>query len=308
MTVLAAGAVIWRRKSDESVEVLLVERTKQRDISIPKGKLDPGESLPQCAVREMHEETGLRVILGAPLGFTQYRLPSGADKVVQYWQAEVSKKDVKRSKFKSNSEIKALHWLPISKAKKRCTYSHDVQILERFEARLERGQAKTVAIIALRHAKAEPYAEHGGDAERELSKRGKGQAKAIAPGLAAFGVDRIRASTATRCQQTVAPLSKLITQDVKATKSLSQDHYAGSAEPIRRSIEKTLRKERSLVLCSHQPVLPAVAAAVAIETESEVSPEIRRAANLSTAEYSVFHVAPGEHPVLVAIETHSAPE
>lgn len=308
MTVLAAGAVIWRRKSDESVEVLLVERTKHQDISIPKGKLDPGESLPECAVREMLEETGIEVTLGAPLGTTEYRLPNGSDKVVRYWQAEAKKKAIKRSVFKPNSEIKALYWLPLSKAKKRCSYIHDVRMLERFEARIDQRELDTVAIVALRHAKAEPYAKHGGDSRRELSSRGRKQAKAVAPGLAAFGIDRILASTATRCQQTAAPLSKLIGEEVKTTKDLSQDYYSGDAENVRRRVAKAVRKGRSTVLCSHQPVLPAVAAAVAIETESEVTTEIRGAANLSTAEFSVFHVKPGEHPRLVAIETHSAPE
>ena len=35
--------------------MLLVERTQHRDFSLPKGKLDPGETLPECAVREIEE-------------------------------------------------------------------------------------------------------------------------------------------------------------------------------------------------------------------------------------------------------------
>ena len=47
--------------------VLLVHRPKYDDWSFPKGKLDPGERAAAAAVREVEEETGLRVRLGPPL-------------------------------------------------------------------------------------------------------------------------------------------------------------------------------------------------------------------------------------------------
>ena len=80
--VLAAGTVCYRRvhDGDESrIMVLLVHRTKQRDVSFPKGKLDPGESMPRAAVRETLEETGLSVSLGTNLGTINYTLPSGGE-------------------------------------------------------------------------------------------------------------------------------------------------------------------------------------------------------------------------------------
>src|SRR5690606_19588363 len=111
--VLAAGTVCYRRVSigDETrLMVLLVHRTKQRDISFPKGKLDPGESMPQAAVRETLEETGLSVSLGANLGTINYVLPSGGEKTVQYWSAEVLESAVHASSFRPNREISALEW------------------------------------------------------------------------------------------------------------------------------------------------------------------------------------------------------
>ena len=59
--VWAAGGVVWRR-SDVGVEVLLAHRPAHRDWTFPKGKLDPGETLRQCARREVEEETGVRVL------------------------------------------------------------------------------------------------------------------------------------------------------------------------------------------------------------------------------------------------------
>ena len=64
--VRAAGAVLWRPAGGGS-QVALVHRPKYDDWSFPKGKLDPGEHVLLAAVREVAEETGLRVTLGRRL-------------------------------------------------------------------------------------------------------------------------------------------------------------------------------------------------------------------------------------------------
>jgi len=66
--ILAAGAVVLRPGRD----VLLVHRPKYDDWSFPKGKLDRGEHVTAAAVREVQEETGLRVRLGRPLARQHY--------------------------------------------------------------------------------------------------------------------------------------------------------------------------------------------------------------------------------------------
>ena len=48
-------------------EVLLVHRPAYDDWTFPKGKVEPGESDEECAVREVEEETGLRCALGREL-------------------------------------------------------------------------------------------------------------------------------------------------------------------------------------------------------------------------------------------------
>lgn len=52
--VKAAGGIV--RKSND---ILLIYRLKKWDL--PKGKLDKGETIAQCAVREVEEETGVKV-------------------------------------------------------------------------------------------------------------------------------------------------------------------------------------------------------------------------------------------------------
>jgi 8-oxo-dGTP pyrophosphatase MutT (NUDIX family) len=61
--IYAAGAVLWK-VVDKELKVLIVHRTQHKDVSIPKGKVDPGETLPETAVREIKEETGLDIALG----------------------------------------------------------------------------------------------------------------------------------------------------------------------------------------------------------------------------------------------------
>ncbi len=92
--VYAAGAVIWRLV-DGKLRILLIHRTKYRDITLPKGKVDPGEMLAETAVREVHEETGIRVSLGVPVGVSRYHLPSNKQKVVHYWAAEATEDEAR---------------------------------------------------------------------------------------------------------------------------------------------------------------------------------------------------------------------
>lgn len=136
--VQAAGALVWKMV-DGKVRVLLVHRTQHKDVSLPKGKVDPGETLPHTAVREIAEETGFAVVLGAPLGTVEYRLPNGRDKVVHYWSAEVDAGHAERHSYEANGEIRALEWVPLAKAAKHLTYEHDAEIVERFAAQLDAG-------------------------------------------------------------------------------------------------------------------------------------------------------------------------
>ena len=61
--VKAAGGVVWRR-GDAGLELAVVHRPRYDDWSLPKGKLDPGETWEEAALREVEEEIGLRCRLG----------------------------------------------------------------------------------------------------------------------------------------------------------------------------------------------------------------------------------------------------
>ncbi len=303
--MIAAGALCWR-VVDGRPELLLVHRERHDDVSLPKGKLEPGESLPAAAVREIAEETSLHVALGAPLGTVEYELPSKRQKVVHYWSAEVESARIEQWRFESNDEVTELEWASPDAARSRLSYEHDLKIIDRFEERFEAGTARTFAIIALRHAKAVPPSEHHGpDAARPLLKRGEQQAKNIVPGLAAYGPAKIVSSTATRCLATVRPLAKASGLPVKQTAALSQDAHMDGRSDAASVVEKRLRKQRTAVVCSHSPVLPEIAEELARLTGAPAPGDLRRAAMLGTGCYSVFHVPSGDRASgIVAVETH----
>lgn len=54
------GGIVWRRnEKTNNIEILLIQDMKDR-WTIPKGHVEPGESLRQTAEREINEETGLK--------------------------------------------------------------------------------------------------------------------------------------------------------------------------------------------------------------------------------------------------------
>jgi len=305
--VLAAGALCWRIV-DGKLRVLVIYRGDRADVSLPKGKVDPGESLPQTAVREILEETGLAITLGAPLGTVDYQLPSGRDKVVYYWAAEVSDEAIANSTFVANAEVASLAWVSPKKARASLSYAHDIDVLERFEERLANRNARTFAIISLRHGKAvPPELWDGPDATRPLMQRGQDQAASIAPGIAAYGPRKLISSTAARCLATIEPLARLLERSVTSTAAISQDAHEYGQSDVGSILLKRLASKKTAVLCSHGPVLPEIIAEVARLTGASSQPALRNAAMLSTAEYTVLHLSV-ENPTggIVAIETHGA--
>ncbi len=303
--VYAAGGVVWRLVEGK-LRILLIHRTKYRDLTLPKGKVDPGETLAETAVREIREETGIRVALGVPVGVSRYRMPNGRTKIVHYWAAEATDAAVRTSSFVPNKEVAAIEWVSLKKARKHLSYPVDIEILDEFCRVVDEGALPTFPIVVLRHAKARAREEwEGSDTARPLTPRGRRQAQAIVGPLLAFGVRRVISSPAERCVRTATPIAQAIGQRVQFCESISQDAWEEGRADARSIIGQRVRSRKPVVLASHGPVLPDILHELALATGTMSGSYLGSASALDPAAFSVVHV-PVEHPGagIVAIETH----
>ena len=194
--ILAAGAVLWRRAGDEP-EIALVHRPRYDDWSLPKGKLDRGETPPFAAVREVAEETGMRSRLGPLLGEVHYEVAEGP-KTVRYWAAEA-----RDGEFTANHETDELCWRGPDEAAGLLSYRHDLDVLRRFR---ESGPPDSL-VLMVRHAKAGSRSQwDAADDLRPLSSTGHDQVRHLVALLPLFGPDRVLSAPPVRCRDTVIPL------------------------------------------------------------------------------------------------------
>lgn len=248
-TIIAAGGVVWRRDVKGEIEVLLVHRPHYDDWSLPKGKLEEGEALISCAYREILEETGLSVKLGPYVGSVEYYVPDGL-KSVAYWCAALIEES---SFFHPNAEVDQILWLDLESATRRATRESDQYILDRFGVT----PFDSSALIMLRHAKALERAEwQGEDEDRPLQLIGQLQAKRMLSLYQVFGLDEIYTSDAVRCLDTVSQMAKSLELIPNITNAVSEYTYKKNKDKAIDFIKELIKKNKQIILCSHNPVLP----------------------------------------------------
>ncbi|MFD9703610.1 NUDIX domain-containing protein [Lentzea sp. NPDC059081] len=244
----AAGAVLWRDAGGD-VEVAVVHRQRYDDWSLPKGKLDPGETIPACAVREVEEETGFACVLGRHLRQVSYSV-KGASKTVDYYSAQAVS-----GTFAANDEVDELRWLPVAEASGLLTYEPDREVLAEFD----RLPADLLLVLLVRHAKAGKRSEWNGDDDlRPLSDAGWRQATALRSLLPLWSPTRVHTAPRVRCADTVRGVAEDLAVDVVEEHRLSEEGYWPDPDAGLVRLLEVAADEGRAVVSSQGGVIPAV--------------------------------------------------
>lgn len=127
MKTLSCGAVIYR-KVQGRVLFLILKHANGGHWSLAKGHTEPGESEIQTALREIDEETGLRVKLRPGFREVIRYFPSNeVEKTVVFFLAKAKGKKVKPQE----SEILNAVWLELDDALKLITHKDTAEVLRR---------------------------------------------------------------------------------------------------------------------------------------------------------------------------------
>jgi 8-oxo-dGTP diphosphatase len=125
-SVIRAAGGILQRTTPDGEEVMLVYRRRYSDWSLPKGKLNTGESFPEAALREVEEETGCIAQLGEYAGEVTYDV-GGAAKVVRFWRMS----PVEQHPIEEQDEVAEAAWFRMPDAIQKLTYSRERDLLAR---------------------------------------------------------------------------------------------------------------------------------------------------------------------------------
>ena len=301
VAVTAAGAVPWRLNPvrKDALEVLLIHRPRYDDWSWPKGKIDPGETIPECAARELEEEIGLRAPLGIPLPPIHYHVPAGL-KVVHYWAVDVDGAALRPD----GKEVDSVLWCSPEKAARLLSNPSDVGPLEHLVAAHQRGELDTSPLLVVRHAKAKPRSSWSkAEGDRPLAATGMRQAQAVGRLLQVWKPSRVVSSPWLRCVATIAPYAKAADAKVKLHEALTEHRHARRPHKTAAVVESLFDKQRPVVLCTHRPALPTVFAQLAKHMNSRLRALLPSTdPYLAPGEVLVCHVTHGSKTKVVAVE------
>jgi 8-oxo-dGTP diphosphatase len=249
--VFAAGAVLWRQggadTANPELEIAVIHRPRYNDWSLPKGKVDPGETAPVAAVREVREETGQHAVLGRRLNKVSYPIDQGVKKVY-YWAARAT-----GGEFVPGKEVDELIWLPVANAMKKLDYAQDRNVLQRFTKQ----PADTRSVLVVRHGTAGRKSRFSGDdTKRPLDKRGRAQAEALVAQLMAFGPTDVYAADRVRCYQTVEPLAEELGVTIRNEPTLTEESYTRNPKRGRHRMLAIAAEGGTPVICTQGKVIP----------------------------------------------------
>jgi 8-oxo-dGTP diphosphatase len=216
-SIWAAGGVVVRHRPVLASEYLLVHRPRYDDWSLPKGKLDTGESFKQAALREVEEETGMRCSALARVGTISYETPNRNMKVVRYWLL-----NAEGGSFAPNKEVDAIKWATEHEAHDILSYERDREVLD-WAIRLA-ADPTAGRIYLVRHANAGDRKRWArADELRPISLQGEKQADALRDYLSGYPLTTVYTSSYVRCVQTMGPLAGVLGSKLEIEPTLVED-------------------------------------------------------------------------------------
>lgn len=247
--IRAAGAVLWRQKTHNDIEIALIHRPRYDDWSLPKGKVEDGESALECAYREVFEETGIYAQFTRQLDSIEYE-DNGQTKRVLYWAAQSLNPLLE---FVANEEVDQLQWLSPADALSTLTHPSDAQVVSNFMSQVP----NTDTLIILRHTKALERGDwDADDSLRPLEDGGQAQAHQLVSRMAPFAIDEIYTSDYLRCLQTVAPLADAKRIVPVAVPNLNEETFELDPQRAITFANALKQDQKNILICSHNPVIP----------------------------------------------------
>ena len=264
--IVSAGGVVLREHTN-GLQVLLIHRERYDDWSLPKGKGEADELLPETAIREIQEETGDTAREGLRLPTLRYKVGKHP-KAVHYWRSSVLSQRPRRP----DHEVSAVKWFPIDAALEKATHPDERAVIE---AAVQ--APPTNALLIVRHAKAMQRKHWSGDdRKRRLSGRGRDQANRLVDVLAAFGIERLVSSASARCKETLKPYAKTQKISIETYDQLTEESAAKNPKAVRKLMAELLKNlDRPMAVCGHRPVLPEMYAGLAVKDKPMVVSEVR---------------------------------
>jgi ADP-ribose pyrophosphatase YjhB (NUDIX family) len=120
---VSAGGVVLREGA-EGTEVVICGRDSDGVWGLPKGTPDEGESLEEAAVREVTEETGLKVEIVKKVGVVEYWFARNG---VRYhkWVHHYLMRSTGGNTADHDAEYDQVKWLPVEEAVRTLTFDND---------------------------------------------------------------------------------------------------------------------------------------------------------------------------------------
>ena len=123
----SCGALVIRHdvKTDNDY-ILMIRHRPGGYRSFPKGHVEPGETERETAVREVMEETSVRITIIPDFRHVVCYTPAPAvEKEVVYFLARTEQLDIRPRR----GEIAQVEWIPLSQAERYLTHENDKRVL-----------------------------------------------------------------------------------------------------------------------------------------------------------------------------------